>query len=71
MKKIVRVIGAVIVDGEGRVLAAQRPCSKDAYKSLKWELPGGKLEEGETPEEAIIREIREELGCGITVDEFL
>lgn len=71
MKKTVRVVGAVIVDGDGRVLAAQRPYSKEEYKSLKWELPGGKLEEGETPEEAIIREIREELGCEIVVDESL
>lgn len=70
MKKMVRVVGAAIVDGD-RVLVAQRPPSAVAYKSLKWEFPGGKIEPGETPGEAGQREINEELDCDIEVDALL
>ena len=65
--KTVRVVGAVIVDNNGRILVAQRPYSEISYKSYKWEFPGGKVEENERPEEAIKREIREELDCEIIV----
>lgn len=70
MKKEVKVVGAAIISGD-KVLVAQRPYSDKAYKSLKWEFPGGKIEPGESEEEAITREIREELGCRITVDILL
>lgn len=55
-----------LVDGDGRVLIAQRP----AGKSLAglWEFPGGKVEEGETPEGALIRELAEELGITVKAD---
>lgn len=58
--KIVLVSAVALVDGDGRVLLAQRP----AGKSLAglWEFPGGKVEPGETPEVALIRELKEELG---------
>ena len=69
-KKRIRVVGAAIVDS-GRILVAQRPHSDKAYKSLKWEFPGGKIEAGETEAEAIRREIREELDCDIEVDALL
>ncbi|MDE6670404.1 MAG: (deoxy)nucleoside triphosphate pyrophosphohydrolase, partial [Muribaculaceae bacterium] len=69
-KKTIRVVGAAIIDA-GRLLVAQRLYSDKAYKSLKWEFPGGKIESGETEKEAIIREIREELGCDIEVDTLL
>ncbi|MDE5877890.1 MAG: (deoxy)nucleoside triphosphate pyrophosphohydrolase [Muribaculaceae bacterium] len=69
-KKTIRVVGAAIIDS-GRILVAQRPYSDKAYKSLKWEFPGGKIEPDETENEAIIREIREELGCDIEVDTLL
>lgn len=69
-KKMVRVVGAAIIES-GRVLVAQRRRSDVAYKSLKWEFPGGKIEPGETEEEAIVREIREELDCEIEVIELL
>lgn len=48
-KKKIRVVGAAIIDS-GKVLVAQRPVSDKAYKSLKWEFPGGKVEDGETEE---------------------
>jgi 8-oxo-dGTP diphosphatase len=54
-----------IIEREGRVLIAQRP--PDKLMPLKWEFPGGKVEPGEDPAAAIVREIREELGCTVTV----
>ena len=65
--KTVNVVGAVIIDEEKRVLIAQRPFSEISYKSYKWEFPGGKIEENETPQDAMKREIWEELGCKIQV----
>lgn len=70
MKKEISVVGAAIIN-DGNILVAQRPYSNKAYKSLKWEFPGGKIEPGETKEEAIKREIREELGCEIEVESLL
>ena len=61
-QSVVDVVGAVIRDGE-RVLMAQRPEGK-AQAGL-WEYPGGKIEPGETPEEALARECREELALEI------
>ena len=66
-RKKVRVAAAVIRKGE-LVFATQR--GYGAYKDW-WEFPGRKIEEGETPEEALIREIREELDADITVDEYI
>lgn len=54
------VSAGALVDIDGRVLVAQRPDGK-AMAGL-WEFPGGKIEAGETPEESLIRELREELG---------
>jgi 8-oxo-dGTP diphosphatase len=59
------VVCAVIEDGSGRVLVAQRPAHK--HLALKWEFPGGKVETGESPEAALAREIREELGIAIEI----
>lgn len=66
MKKI-EVVAAIIKKGD-RVFATQR-----GYGEWKdwWEFPGGKMEPGETPEEALKREIREELDAEISVDKFL
>ncbi len=59
-KPIVLVAAAALVDIDGRVLIARRPEGK-AMAGL-WEFPGGKLQAGETPEAALVREMREELG---------
>ncbi|MDE3028404.1 MAG: (deoxy)nucleoside triphosphate pyrophosphohydrolase [Paracoccaceae bacterium] len=58
--KVVLVSAVALIDVDGRVLLAQRP----AGKSLAglWEFPGGKVEPGESPEDALIRELHEELG---------
>lgn len=56
---------AAVIERNGLVLVAQRPANK--LLALKWEFPGGKMEEGENPETALKREIREELGCEIEV----
>jgi len=58
--KMVLVSAVALVDGDGRVLLAQRPQGK-AMAGL-WEFPGGKVEQGETPEAALVRELYEELG---------
>lgn len=60
--KMVLVSAVALVDVEGRVLLAQRPEGKSM--AGLWEFPGGKVEPGETPEAALIRELQEELGIG-------
>lgn len=65
--KTVRVVAAIIIEN-GKVFATQR-----GYGEFKdgWEFPGGKIEPGETPEEAIAREIKEELDTEVEVIELL
>lgn len=65
--KTIQVAAAVIKD-DNKILATQR-----GYGEFKggWEFPGGKIEPGETPEAALIREIKEELTATITIDEYL
>lgn len=58
--KIVLVSAVALIDPDGRVLLAQRPAGKSM--AGLWEFPGGKVEPGESPESALIRELREELG---------
>ena len=62
-KPLVLVAAAALVDADGRVLLARRPAGK--VMAGLWEFPGGKLGPGETPERALIRELREELGIDV------
>lgn len=64
--KTIRVVAAIICDGD-RIFATQRAGGE--FKG-GWEFPGGKIEPGETPEQALIREIKEELEMEIEVDSF-
>jgi 8-oxo-dGTP diphosphatase len=57
------VVAVALVDPDGRVLIAQRPEGKNM--AGLWEFPGGKIEAGEKPEDALIRELREELGIAV------
>jgi 8-oxo-dGTP diphosphatase len=61
--KLVLVAAVALIDEDNRVLLTRRPEGKSM--AGLWEFPGGKIEPGETPEHALIREIREELGIGI------
>src|SRR3984893_18465134 len=63
-RKLVLVVAVALVDVDGRVLLAQRPAGK-AMAGL-WEFPGGKVQPGEAPEAALIRELKEELGIDVT-----
>ena len=60
---VILVVAVALVDVDGRVLLAQRPQGK-AMAGL-WEFPGGKVQPGETPETALIRELKEELGIDV------
>ena len=68
LSPVLRVVGACISDGE-KFLIAQRS-KKQGYEG-KWEFPGGKVEQGETDQEALRREIKEELGLDIKVSDLL
>lgn len=66
--EVLHVVGAAVI-AEGRCLVAQRSSAMSAPGC--WEFPGGKVEEGESPEEALARELREELGVEVEVGPFL
>lgn len=63
-KPLVLVVAAALVDPQGRLLLAERPQGKSM--AGLWEFPGGKVEPGERPEAALIRELREELGIEVS-----
>ncbi|WP_096199743.1 (deoxy)nucleoside triphosphate pyrophosphohydrolase [Bacillus sp. FJAT-45350] len=67
MKKTVNVVGAVIFNSNKEILCALR--SSTMTMPHLWEFPGGKIEEGEKAEDALVREIDEELGCEILVQD--
>lgn len=66
-KKRIYVVGAVIEDEDHNILCAQRPDNKNL--ALKWEFPGGKIEKGETPAQALKRELIEEMTLDISIGE--
>jgi 8-oxo-dGTP diphosphatase len=61
--RLVLVAACALIDPDGRVLIAQRPVGK--RMAGLWEFPGGKMEQGETPESALIRELKEELAIEV------
>lgn len=65
-RRLLLVAAAALIDAQGRVLIAQRP----AHKALGglWEFPGGKVEPGESPEAALVRELKEELDLTVEPD---
>ena len=64
--RLLLVVAAALVDADGRVLVSQRPEGKSL--AGLWEFPGGKVEAGEAPEAALIRELDEELGIAVSAD---
>jgi len=62
----VTTVVAAVIERDGRVLIAQR--KRTGQHPLKWEFPGGKVEAGEAPEAAVVRELEEELGIAARVD---
>lgn len=60
LKPTLLVVAVAMIDADGRILLAQRPPGKKL--AGLWEFPGGKVHEGETPETALVRELKEELG---------
>lgn len=66
---VIQVVCALLEDAEGRLLVAQRPPGK--HLAGLWEFPGGKIEPGESPQAALVREIAEELGCAAVAGEAL
>ena len=64
MKKQIKVVGAVI-EKKGKILCAQR--GQDKSLAGLWEFPGGKIEQNETPQQALEREIKEELICEVSI----
>lgn len=69
--KTIEVVAGVIKDKQGLTLAVQRGESSKEYISKKWEFPGGKIEEGESREDALFRELYEELKIETTIGDLV
>lgn len=69
-RKIVWSIAGILKNSQGFILIQQRP-KTSRYGGLLWELPGGKIEPKETPEEAVVREMLEELGIHVDIEHII
>jgi 8-oxo-dGTP diphosphatase len=65
---VLRVVAGALCDAHGRILIARRPA--DRHMAGRWEFPGGKVAAGETEQQALIRELREELGVQVHEPQF-
>ena len=63
-------VAAGIIEYNGKILCAQREKGKHSYLDYKWEFPGGKLEAGETQQQALARELNEELEMEVDIQKF-
>jgi 8-oxo-dGTP diphosphatase len=62
------IVAAALIDSDGKILLQKRP--KGKHLAGLWEFPGGKVEEGETPEAGLVRELNEELGIVVRVEDL-